>query len=69
MIAYFESKKEAAQFAEDLEKTFPGTSPLTMITLQGKYAVSYALSAIASLSDDTEQEQVAKFFSETQVNI
>lgn len=65
---FFENKTEAAQFAEEIEHIFPGSSPSITITPQGKYVVSYASTAIGLSSDDTEQETAALIFSATQSN-
>lgn len=68
MVNYFETKEAAAQFANDLQHNFPESYPLTTTTLQGKYAVCYALSATDLSSDGTEQVQVESSFFNTPVN-
>jgi hypothetical protein len=67
MKLVFEDKTNAAEFVNDLTKTFPDVSVWITITEQGKYEVSFAPSATDGSSEDTDL-LTAKFFSETQVN-
>lgn len=67
MKHYFEDKPDVVEFVNDQLEYLSSDCPWTMtITreLSGGYCV---LSAIDLLSEDIE-EQVARFFSETQVN-
>lgn len=68
MISYFNNKVDAVQFADDLRTAFPNASPSITIISPEKFAVSYVTTTIGISSDDSEGEQVATFFSQTQVN-
>lgn len=69
MKAYFSSRMQLVQYVDDLLSLSKLDLPLTMTITQGKSEDSYAISAITKSSEDTEQELVATFFSQTQVNI
>lgn len=68
MKTYLESKYSLAEYVDDRLRCFAFDCPLTM-TMQREPSGGYSVQIVTEeLSDDTEQEQVAKFFSETQVN-
>lgn len=64
----FENKDDAVEFVNDLRQAFPNASQSITITTPEKSGACSVLIATSGSSDDTEQEQVAKFFSDTQVN-
>lgn len=68
MICYFDTKEEAAGFAEEVNRVFGPNSASITTTAREKYAVCYAPSATASSSDDTEPLTASGFF-KTQANI
>jgi hypothetical protein len=68
MTNYLRTNKEVAVYVEELLERFAPVSPLTMTIIPVKSEGYSVRIATGSSSDDTEQEQVARFFSETQVN-
>ena len=68
MMVYFEDKRDAVQFVEDLLKAFPSASASITTTERGKYAVFFATDATASSSVDIEKDLMEYNFSSTQVN-
>lgn len=67
-MAYFESRAAVVEYVADLMHTFGQDWPLTMIITPEK-SEGYSVQIVTDTSlADKEQEQVASFFSQTQVN-
>jgi hypothetical protein len=68
MICYFENKKDAVQFVDDLRTAFPNVSPSITTILQEKSEAFAVTFATGSSLEGTDLERVAKNFFSTQAN-
>lgn len=67
MIVSFDTEKDAAGFADDLNQTFGSGSASITTTPQGKFVVCYAPTVTGTSSEDFE-DLVDRHFSTTQVS-
>lgn len=68
MKRYFEYGKDVAGFVDDTLRYSPFAWPLTM-TITPEKSGGYCVTTATDTSwDGTDEEQVAKFYSQTQVN-
>lgn len=63
-----QDREEIAGVVADRLETLPKNLPWTMTITRGRSGDYSVRSVIDTLWDDTEQEQVAQFFSQTQPN-
>jgi hypothetical protein len=64
---YLDGRENAVQYVSDLLQAFPENSVSITTTSPGKYVV-YSAPIVTDMSSEDIALQMAKFFSETQVN-